>query len=248
MTNGPVSREAPALLASAVVFAAHGASIRFTEHVNVFGRNVHVDIFEPEAPRNRGRTVLLLHGVGGLLGDGPLMRRAARELAAEGFRAGIVHYFNATGTLFATHANVRDHAADWRSAIVELSRHYAQATGAPLGLFGYSLGGFLAVGAAQEVPGVHAVVVLGGGILEEHETLTPARFPPMLVLHGGSDTKIPPERAEALVAMTRRAEARVECVIYPHEGHVLGTRAERDAFAKAAAFCGAMLDPAHPRR
>lgn len=247
MTNGPVSMEAPALLASAAILAMRGALVRSTDHVNVFGRDVHVDMFEPGTLKNRGRTVLLLHGVGGLLGDGSLMRRAAREFAADGYRAGVVHYFNATGTLFATHANVRDHAADWRSAVVEISRHYADATGAPIGLFGYSLGGFLAVGAAQEVPGVHAVVVMAGGILEEHEALTPTHLPPTLVLHGGSDTKVPPERAEALVAMTRRAEARVECVIYPHEGHVLGTRAERDAFTKAAAFYAATLEPARLR-
>lgn len=248
MASGPVIMEAPALLASAAFLAMHGGIVRSTDHVNVFGRDVHVDVFERSDVPRPGRTILLLHGVGGLLGDGSLMRRAARDLAVAGFRAGVVHYFNATGTLFATHANVRDHAADWRSAVVEIARHYADAAGAPVGLFGYSLGGFLAVGAAQEVLGVQAVVVMAGGILEEHEALTPDHLPPTLVLHGGNDVKVPPERAEALVAMTRRAGARVECVIYPHEGHVLGTRAERDAFAKAGAFFVSTLEPARSRR
>ncbi|MDD5199420.1 MAG: dienelactone hydrolase family protein [Terrimicrobiaceae bacterium] len=210
------------------------------EDVRIADRAIRVDVFEP-ADAARAKTVLLFHGVGGLLGDGPLMRRSARTLAARGFRAGVVHYFNATATLFATHSHVRDHAADWKTALVGVTRHYAQSRGAPVGMMGYSLGGFLAVGAAMELPEVGAVAVMSGGLIEEHENQTPPHVPALLVLHGANDPKIPPERAEALVRLGRRAGARVESVFYPNEGHTLGSRAERDALDRAAQFFAARL-------
>jgi carboxymethylenebutenolidase len=208
---------------------------RTTDHLRLGQREIRVEFFAPhDAPASR--TVLLFHGVGGLLGDGALMRRTARAFVAMGFRAGIVHYFNATGTLFATHANVRDHAGDWRAAMEFVARHYAADAGAPVGLFGYSLGGFLAVGAAPELPQVGGIVVLAGGILSEHESAVPGHLPPLLILHGGADIRVPPERAEALARLGRLAGAPVEAVIYAGEGHTFSTRAERDALERSGRF------------
>ncbi len=238
MTTAPISLE---VSASAAALFAPETAVRSSEQLHVFGRKVRVDLFEPDANGDRGRTVLLLHGIGGLLGDGALMRRAARSLAANGFRAGVVHYFNATGTLFATPSNVRDLAPAWKDGLVEIAAHYARTSGAPVGLMGYSLGGFLSVGIAEEVPGVGAVVVMSGGILEEQERPTPARLPPLLVLHGGDDARVSPERAEALMRVARRAGTRAECVMYPHEGHAFGSRAERDALARTSAFFAVRL-------
>jgi dienelactone hydrolase len=214
---------------------------RTTEQMRIWGRHVHIDVYEPNAG-GHGGMVLLLHGVGGLLGDGALMRRVARGLALHGCHARVVHYFNATGTLFATHSNVRDHAAAWQAALVEIARNYARAQGWPVGVLGYSLGGFLAVGAAQETPEIGAVAVLSGGLLEEHEHLIPAHLPPLLVLHGGADTKVLPDRADALVHMGRRAGALVESVVYPNEGHTFGASAERDAIDRAAEFFAVRLE------
>ncbi len=217
---------------------------RTAERLSIFGREIRVDLFDP-AESGPASMVLLFHGIGGLLGDGALMRRAARALAAEGFRAGIVHYFNATGTLFATHTHVRDHAGDWKSAIADVSRHYFETHG-PVGLLGYSLGGFLSVHAAMETSGIGAVAVLSGGLLAEHEHHTPSHLPPLLVLHGSLDAKIPPERAEALQGLGRRAGARVESIFFPGEGHTFAARAERDALACAARFFAARLGAGAP--
>jgi len=214
---------------------------RTAEHVEVSGRNVRVDVFEPDSGR-RGHTVLLLHGVGGLLGDGALMRRAAKKLAAHGCRACVVHYFNTTGTFFATHANVRDHAAEWEAALGVIARSYSRAGRGPVGVMGYSLGGMLAVRAAQKNPEIGAVAVLSGGLLEQHERRTPAHLPPLLVLHGGKDARVPPDRADALAQMGRRAGAFVESVIYPGEGHTFGASAERDALDRAGEFFAARLE------
>lgn len=227
-----------AMLAVAPLFpsASGGVSLRrHQQEVRVGARNVRVEMVEPAAVP-AGATVLLFHGIGGMLGDGSLMRRSARALAARGFRAGIVHYFNATGTLFATHGGVREHAEAWREAMATVTRHYAAETGAPVGLFGYSLGGFLAVPVARDVSGVGAVVVLSGGVLEDHENTPLPRVPPLLLLHGVRDTKVPLARAEALDRLARRAGAPVELVTYAGEGHAFDARAERDALERAARF------------
>jgi dienelactone hydrolase len=216
------------------------ASRHWEDDIHVLGRKIRVDVFEPQdCPR--ARVILLFHGIGGLLGDGALMRRSARTLARHGFRACVVHYFNATGTFFATHANVRDHAGDWTASLAGIARHYGEGH-APLGMLGYSLGGFLGVHAAMETPAVGAVAVMSGGLLAEHEDHVPAHLPALLVLHGADDAKIPPERAEALLRMGRRAGAHVESVFYPHEGHTLGARAERDALERAGRFFRARLE------
>jgi dienelactone hydrolase len=233
------------LFARAGAFSASRESVSASRHahaadtVPVDARSVRVDLYEPEGPE-RGEMVLLLHGVGGLLGDGGLMRRGARFLAERGFRAGVAHYFNATGTLFATQSNARQHLDEWRRAIAEVARFYARRS--RVGLLGYSLGGALAVGVAREAAGIDAVAVMAAGILDTPEPLSPAHTPALLVLHGGQDAKVPPEHAEALARLGRHAGLLVESVIYPGEGHSFGSRAERDAFTRTAEFFAARLE------
>jgi dienelactone hydrolase len=214
---------------------------RQAEHMDVHGRHVHIDVFEPD-PGSPSRTVLLLHGLGGLLSDAGLMRRAAKSLAANGCHVCVVHYFNATGTFFATHSNVREHAGKWQSTIAEIAQNYARLHDGPVGLLGYSLGGFLAVGAAEQTDAIGAVAVLAGGLCEEHENLAPAHLPPLLILHGAEDKRVPLDRADALVQRGRRAGALVESVVYPREGHTFGASAERDAIDRAADFFAARLE------
>jgi carboxymethylenebutenolidase len=186
--------------------------------------------------------VLLLHGVGGLLGDGALMRRAARNLAAHHCHACVVHYFNATGTFFGTPSHVREHALEWKAAIVEAARHYAGVEGEPVGVFGHSFGGCLALAAAMETDDIGAVAVLGTGWPEARPEPAPPHLPPLLVLHGAKDARIPLDKADALVRRGRGAGALVESVVYPNEGHAFGASAERDALDRAAEFFEARLE------
>ena len=62
--------------------------------------SVKAEVFE-QTPGQRRPVVLVLHGAGGTLLDGPEMRRIARALAAEGNAVYLVHYFDRTGTLVA---------------------------------------------------------------------------------------------------------------------------------------------------
>ncbi|HVE16914.1 MAG TPA: dienelactone hydrolase family protein [Chthoniobacterales bacterium] len=232
--------EAEPIFMASTAISSSPAPHRTAEQVDVADHHVRVDVYEPPLGRH-AHTVLLLHGTGGLLGDGALLRRAAKSLASHDFRACVVHYFNTTGTFFATQSNVCAHSTEWRDALITIAHQYAEAAGEPVGFLGYSLGGSLAVKAAQETPDIGAVAVLAGGLLDKEDEESEPHLPPLLVLHGGQDTRVPMECADALVKLGRRAGAVVESVVYPKEGHTLGATAERDAFDRAAEFFAARL-------
>lgn len=220
-------------IAGVTELSAFGHRDREIQHVRVFDRDLRVDVYGSETCR---ATVLLFHGVGGMLGDGGLLRRFARALSSEGLRACVVHYFNATGTLIATHASVRENVGTWQKAIAEVARHYAAEGPRPVGLFGYSLGGYLAAAAATDTDAVGAVAVLAGGLFEVHDAGAPDHFPALLILHGDHDEKVSPDRAEALQRMAWHANGFVNTVMYPNEGHTFGASAERDAIERVSAF------------
>ncbi len=216
---------------------------RTSDHVQTGGRDVRVDVYQGAVD---GPVVLLLHGVGGLLGDGALMRRTARTLAESGFKACVVHYFNATGTLFSTAHGAGQHAPIWKRAIEDVVQHYGAGDRA-VGIFGYSLGGFLGVGISRDLPEVGALVVFAGGVMAEHENEAVKRLAPMLILHGGKDDKVAPDRAEALVRLADRAGGSAECVLYPGEGHAFAASAERDALRRSVVFFSQRLGTGETR-
>ena len=61
---------------------------------------IRADVFELEKKARRP-VVLVLHGAGGMMFDGPEMRRVSRHLAQQGNAVYLLHYFNSTGTPFA---------------------------------------------------------------------------------------------------------------------------------------------------
>src|SRR5450432_4167111 len=68
------------------------------------GVKILVDVYSPNESASVRRPILVLHGAGGMLFDGPEMARVAGELAAAGFEAYQVHYFDRTHTWFAREA------------------------------------------------------------------------------------------------------------------------------------------------
>lgn len=220
-------------LAMASDAARPGMQERTIEHVTVGGKHVRVDVFgnDPAQP-----TVLLLHGAAGMLGDGGLMRRAARACATGGLRAAVPHYFNVSRTLFATPANVREHGRAWLAAIDGIARHFARISGDGIGILGHAMGGSLAISAGFDLPEVVAVAVLNAGLAECQLDVEPEHAPPLLILHGADDTRVPPARAEAMERLARQAHGFVDMVMYPGEGHSFGARTEGDALRRARDF------------
>ncbi len=72
------------------------------------GGKIRAEVFETAGARVRP-VVIVLHGAGGMLFDGPEMRRVSRRLAEEGNAVYLLHYFERTGTVFALDGTMQRH-------------------------------------------------------------------------------------------------------------------------------------------
>lgn len=198
---------------------------------------VEADVFEP-ARRGRHPVVLALHGAGGILLDGPEMRRVARHLAEEGNAVYLLHYFQRTGTLFAFDSSMQRHFRTWLQTVDGSIRAIQEIRGdsSPIGIYGYSLGGFLALSAAADNSRVGAVVEHAGGVWNgKLEGIV--KMPAVLMVHGERDVRVPfAQYAKRLVPVLQRRAAAVEMKFFPDEGHVFTPAAMLKVRAAAAKF------------
>jgi len=204
---------------------------------NVVLRSTRAELFQPVGAQS-GRTVLVLHGAGGTLLDGPEMRRVARHLAGTGNAVYLVHYFDRTGTLFARDATMQKHFAEWletvRAAVVAVQE--ARHDSSPVGVYGYSLGAFLALAAASENPRIGAVVEQAGGVWNSKMDRI-GKMPPVLMIHGQRDARVPFEQyAKPLVPVLRARAQSLETRFFPEEGHGFAPAAMTQVREAAATF------------
>lgn len=216
----------------------HGAVDVSRDYFESAGERIAVDVFMPRGGAAR-RAVLVLPGAGGMLFDGPQMRRVARGLAEAGHVACVVHYFNRTRSLiarndevmvrnFATWLQTVSHAVDWVSQ--------EHAGGEPVGVFGYSLGGFLAVAVGSVNRRVGSVVEQAGGIWHRfHEPAHP--LPPVLVIHGRRDERVDFEtNVNHLRRLAQRDGTPLHVLAFDSESHRFSKAALRKAVEAAAEF------------
>lgn len=201
------------------------------------GGAIQAEVFESRVEQKRP-AVLVLHGAGGTLLDGPEMRRVARHLAAEGNAVYFVHYFERTGTLFALDGTMQRHFRTWletvRAAIIAVQN--ARGDSSPVGIYGYSLGGFLALFAASDNPRVGAVVEHAGGVWNGRLEMI-RKMPPVLMVHGKRDGRVPFEQyAEPLVPVLRMRAGALETRFFPGESHVFSPAAMKEVREGAAQF------------
>ena len=202
------------------------------------GRKIRADRYAP-AGTGSHRTVIVLHGAGGTLFDGPSMKRVARSLADAGDTVYLLHFFNRTGTIGALDSTMQKNFEAWlqtlRDGIVWV--HGREEKGArPIGLYGYSLGGFLAIAAASDNPLVGAVTTQAGGIWNSQEKRV-GKMPPVLMVHGLEDGRVPVEKyAKPLLRVLRHRGGRVETEFVPGEGHVFSEAAMATVRPRVAKF------------
>jgi dienelactone hydrolase len=202
--------------------AAHSSPITMSKiSTQSGGYRIRVDKYAPP-PRGKHPAILVLHGAGGTWLDGPEMRRVARQLAEAGNTVYLVHYFNRTGTIVALDAGMQKNFPAWLATVRDCIQ-FAQKDSAnlsPVGIYGYSLGGFLALAAASNNPAVGAVVEHAGGVWNG-EAKRIKHMPPVLVVHGEGDRRVPFQKyAQPLVAVLRERDATVKTQFFPGEGHV----------------------------
>lgn len=213
------------------------------------GVKILVDVYTPQTT-GRHAPILVLHGAGGMLFDGPEMTRVAGSLATAGFEAYQVHYFDRTHTWFSRQAVLLKLFPTWLATVGDaVSWVHAQRPDAPkIGIFGYSLGAFAAIETARRDPSIGAVVEQAGGFWHGHpEGPTRQPLPPLLVIQGLADQRVPPVKyAEPLMAFLRAHGDRFERLFFPGEGHVLSAPAQGQARQQAVRFFARHLSPPSP--
>jgi dienelactone hydrolase len=214
------------------------------------GRNIEIDLY-PAAGAGPHRTIIVMPGAGGALLDGPAMRRVARELAAAGDTVYLLHYFNRTGTIVAWIALMERHFDEWLGTVRDAIAWVQAREGGPatqIGVYGYSLGGFLAVAAASDNPAVGAVAEQAGGMWNSQERRV-RKMPPVLMIHGRADRKVPFEKyAVPLERVLRARGGKVETHFVDGEGHSFTAPAMAVVRAKLTEYFGRELRPSTARR
>ena len=200
------------------------------------GKKIAVDRYSPVGTPT-SHAILVLHGAGGTLLDGPEMRRKADSLAAAGNTVYLVHYFNRTGSLVAVDSTMQQHFEVWLQTVRDaVTWAGTDSKTGSVGIYGYSLGAFLAVAAASNNPRVGAVVEQAGGVWNSQYQRI-GRMPPVLTVHGREDRRVPfAKYAEPLARLLRGRHALAGTLYLPNEGHVFTAPANAQVSAKAAPF------------
>lgn len=206
------------------------------------GRRISVETFAPDAP-GRFPAVLVLHSSAGTLFGKDALEDFSAALARRGMVAFMVRYFDRTGTIFAGDKGIEKNLHVWEDTVADalnFAAAHPRARQGSIGIFGYSLGAFLAVSAASSDKRVDAVAELSGGIfkyLGGHLR----RVPPTLILHGTADQRVNVRYAHELERVARGLGARPVVRLFPGEGHVFSKPAQAEASAAAVAFLSAQL-------
>lgn len=206
------------------------------------GRRITVETFAPVGVK-RVPAVLVLHSSAGTLVGKGEMERFSRALAAQGQVAFLVHYFDRTGTTFANDNEIKRFTAAWLETVrasVDFAAAHPRVRSDSIGLFGYSLGAYLAVAEASFDPRIDAVAEIAGGIFAGFEGRM-RRMPPTLILHGTADERVRLSEAYEVRRAGRHFGSAVEIKLYPGEGHRLSRAASADASRRALQFLGRHL-------
>lgn len=225
------------LLTASAAARENFAVERARENLTSGGRRISVETF---APRGEGRfpAVLVLHSSAGTLFGKSELERFSRALAERGMVAFMVRYFDRTGTIFARDRSIEKNVHAWEATVsdaIDFAAAHPRVRRESIGIFGYSLGAFLAVSAASSDRRVDAVAELSGGIFA-YLRGTLRRVPPTLILHGTEDRRVAVSYARELEREARRLGANPTVRLYPGEGHVLSSGTTVDASQEAISF------------
>jgi dienelactone hydrolase len=205
------------------------------------GCPVMVEHFLPNC--DNAPAVIFLHGSDGPFRHATSYRNVCRGLAAKGYAAFFVHYFDGTPGVEAPDPDSgmmpdpRAFAA-WvgvNSAAVTYVQHFCGVDPNRVAIAGLSLGGFLATSVASHDPRVKAVITTSGGIPSEFANFK--HMPPTLIIHGENDPTVPVSEAYKLHSLMWKKHLCNEMLIIPCEGHVpFGSGSQQLAAERALDF------------
>lgn len=201
------------------------------------GRTIRVESFRPNAP-GLHPAILVLHGAGGVMAGNAYVHQLATAFASAGYATFLVHYFDRTGSTWASDDAIRANFETWLGTINDAVGFVASQPGIDrrrIATLGFSLGGYLAVAHAARDPRVQAVVEISGGIDPSYAKRA-ERMPPTLILHGEDDRRVPVEQAREIEKLLRRLKTPCEIQLYRSEGHILSPVSAIDAFMRGMGF------------
>jgi dipeptidyl aminopeptidase/acylaminoacyl peptidase len=226
---------AAALLASFVMSAAEGSNME-TITFPSGGKSIGMKVFGTGAANSPA--ILVLHGAGGVDAGNRYVGQLAAAVAANGYATFIVEYFDRTDTTYASDRVIQKSFDSWLETIADATTVIAERADIDrdrIGTFGYSLGGYLAVAHAARDSRVRATVELAGGIDSSYSRQV-RRLPPLLIVHGEQDQRVPFDRGVELEKVARRLGSPVETLFFPNERHILSPAAAFQALARALTF------------
>jgi dienelactone hydrolase len=235
-TQAPPTPTAP--IPSSTPTSAVNATVR--QSIGSFkseSKEISFELFEPVAP-GKYPGVVMLYGSGGMTAGGPLFRVTAEALAREGYVVYLPHYFEKTGTQFATRDDDVKYFATWMRTIadtIDQAKSKANVDSKRIGLIGFSLGAYLSLSVASVDNEVKAVVEYFGG-LPEFFSKQLRSMPPTLILHGDADRTVPVSEAYNLETLLKGKKAPYEIKIYTQQGHGFSGSAAADAMQRTVAF------------
>ncbi len=199
------------------------------------GHHISVDSFAPAAGGPHP-AVIVLHGSGGMWN--PMYMQYAQQFSGLGYAVYVLHYFERTGTQWADDATIEQHFVAWMETVragIDFVAQRPEVNGSRLAMIGFSLGAFLALAVAAEEPRIKAVVDFFGGIPEQIRDRC-TRMPPVLILHGDADERVPMRWAAELEQLLKRCGTEYDIQIYRGEGHRFGMMTMLDAGARTVKF------------
>lgn len=202
------------------------------------GKTIGMKVFAAGAANSPA--ILVLHGAGGVDAGNRYVGQLAAAVAANGYSTFVVEYFDRTGTTYASDAVIQKNFTAWLETIADATTYIAERSDIDpgrIGTFGYSLGGYLAVAHAARDPRVRATVELAGGIDSSYSSEV-RRLPPLLIVHGEEDQRVPFDRGLELEKFAQRFGSPVETQFFPNERHILSPAAAFQALARALTFFG----------
>lgn len=212
--------------------AADGLAVRETAAFPSGGVTVRGLLYRPAAPNGAG--IVLLPGARGMHAALPAFDPHAMRLASEGYHVLIPNYYDAHPL-----EEVRTARAlrRWRGAALDGIEHLRSLDAVVddrLTLWGYSLGGFIAVEAAMEGGAARAVAVAAG--TDAGDPQRSRRDLPLLLIHGRSDAVISPASTRRWAANLRQRGAAVSVRELGLDGHALDEAGWCEVFGATQAW------------
>ena len=202
------------------------------------GTTIPVDEYLPATASGKLPAVIILHGEEepGSGTSAAIYNYYAKSLAASGYAVFVPHYFQYTKTTKASLGNIFANYQKWGKVVAATLSHVGaqpEVDTNRVSIFGYSLGGALAMSHDAKHASIRSVIEMGSPAWAVDSKRT---LPPLLILHGKKDKRVNVADANKIESRLLKRGTPVEKVIYDSEDHVFAIDAENDALSRMRAF------------